>query len=89
MTWGDAESAGSLFWGSPLQNKLAEKAVNDLAAVYGTEYTYGSIANTICKQPYPKTSWPTLQHGQRSVLESHFPSSPYRPGSWHHCRLGL
>lgn len=28
-------------------NKLAEKAVNDLAAVYGTEYTYGSIANTI------------------------------------------
>ncbi|POI33255.1 hypothetical protein CIB84_002992 [Bambusicola thoracicus] len=28
-------------------NKLAEKAVNDLAAVYGTEYTYGSIADTI------------------------------------------
>uniref|UniRef100_A0A669QAU2 Peptidase M14 domain-containing protein n=1 Tax=Phasianus colchicus TaxID=9054 RepID=A0A669QAU2_PHACC len=28
-------------------NELAKKAVNDLAAVYGTEYTYGSIADTI------------------------------------------
>ncbi|NXC42777.1 CBPA1 Carboxypeptidase, partial [Penelope pileata] len=28
-------------------NELAKNAVNDLAAVYGTEYTYGSIADTI------------------------------------------
>uniref|UniRef100_A0A8B9TK48 Peptidase M14 domain-containing protein n=1 Tax=Anas platyrhynchos TaxID=8839 RepID=A0A8B9TK48_ANAPL len=28
-------------------NELAEKAVNDLAAVYGTKYTYGSIVDTI------------------------------------------
>ncbi|XP_065597743.1 carboxypeptidase A1-like [Cyrtonyx montezumae] len=28
-------------------NELAKKAVSDLAAVYGTEYTYGSIADTI------------------------------------------
>uniref|UniRef100_A0A8C3BCC9 Carboxypeptidase A2 n=1 Tax=Cairina moschata TaxID=8855 RepID=A0A8C3BCC9_CAIMO len=28
-------------------NELAEKAVNDLAAVYGTKYTYGSIIDTI------------------------------------------
>uniref|UniRef100_A0A8C2SLD8 Carboxypeptidase A1-like n=1 Tax=Coturnix japonica TaxID=93934 RepID=A0A8C2SLD8_COTJA len=28
-------------------NELAKKAVNDLAAVYGTQYTYGSIADTI------------------------------------------
>ncbi|XP_031963351.1 carboxypeptidase A1-like isoform X1 [Corvus moneduloides] len=31
----------------PLQNELAKKAVSDLAAVFGTKYTYGSIANTI------------------------------------------
>eukprot|EP00075_Anas_platyrhynchos_P022272 XP_027311525.1 carboxypeptidase A1-like [Anas platyrhynchos] len=30
-------------------NELAEKAVNDLAAVYGTKYTYGSIVDTICE----------------------------------------
>ncbi|XP_009095685.1 carboxypeptidase A1-like [Serinus canaria] len=28
-------------------NELAKKAVSDLAAVFGTKYTYGSIANTI------------------------------------------
>ncbi|NXY76077.1 CBPA1 Carboxypeptidase, partial [Glareola pratincola] len=28
-------------------NELAKKAVNDLAATYGTKYTYGSIADTI------------------------------------------
>ncbi|NXT00052.1 CBPA1 Carboxypeptidase, partial [Jacana jacana] len=28
-------------------NELAKKAVSDLAAMYGTKYTYGSIANTI------------------------------------------
>ncbi|NWX47980.1 CBPA1 Carboxypeptidase, partial [Steatornis caripensis] len=28
-------------------NELAKKAVSDLAAAYGTKYTYGSIANTI------------------------------------------
>ncbi|KFQ38522.1 Carboxypeptidase A1 [Mesitornis unicolor] len=28
-------------------NELAKKAVTDLAAVYGTKYTYGSIVNTI------------------------------------------
>ncbi|NXI89454.1 CBPA1 Carboxypeptidase, partial [Psophia crepitans] len=28
-------------------NELAKKAVSDLAAVYGTKYTYGSTANTI------------------------------------------
>ncbi|TRZ10997.1 hypothetical protein HGM15179_016111 [Zosterops borbonicus] len=28
-------------------NELAKKAVKDLAAVFGTKYTYGSIANTI------------------------------------------
>ncbi|XP_021239915.1 carboxypeptidase A1-like [Numida meleagris] len=28
-------------------NELAKKAVSDLAAVYGTKYTYGSIADTI------------------------------------------
>ncbi|NXY39724.1 CBPA1 Carboxypeptidase, partial [Pomatorhinus ruficollis] len=32
-------------------NELAKKAVNDLAAVFGTKYTYGSIANTICECP--------------------------------------
>lgn len=37
--------------GSSLQNELAKKAVSDLAAVYGTKYTYGSIADTICKCP--------------------------------------
>lgn len=35
----------------PLQNELAKKAVSDLAAVFGTKYTYGSIANTICEYP--------------------------------------
>lgn len=35
----------------PLQNELAKKAVKDLAAVFGTKYTYGSIANTICECP--------------------------------------
>lgn len=35
----------------PLQNELAKKAVSDLAAVFGTKYTYGSIANTICECP--------------------------------------
>lgn len=33
----------------PLQNELAKKAVSDLAAVFGTKYTYGSIASTICE----------------------------------------
>ncbi|NXH09549.1 CBPA1 Carboxypeptidase, partial [Bucco capensis] len=28
-------------------NEVAKKAVSDLAAIYGTKYTYGSIANTI------------------------------------------
>ncbi|NXP92175.1 CBPA1 Carboxypeptidase, partial [Passerina amoena] len=32
-------------------NELAKKAVSDLAAVFGTKYTYGSIANTICECP--------------------------------------
>lgn len=41
----------SVFWGFLLQNELAEKAVNDLAAVYGTKYTYGSIVDTICESP--------------------------------------
>lgn len=36
---------------APLQNELAKKAVKDLAAVFGTKYTYGSIANTICECP--------------------------------------
>lgn len=38
---------------SPLQNELAKKAVSDLAAVYGTKYTYGSVVDTICKRPFP------------------------------------
>uniref|UniRef100_A0A8B9BPY7 Peptidase M14 domain-containing protein n=1 Tax=Anser brachyrhynchus TaxID=132585 RepID=A0A8B9BPY7_9AVES len=37
----------SVLRGFLLQNELAKKAVNDLAAVYGTEYTYGSIVDTI------------------------------------------
>lgn len=44
----------SVLWGFLLQNELAEKAVNDLAAVYGTKYTYGSIIDTICEFLPPK-----------------------------------
>ncbi|NXI65911.1 CBPA1 Carboxypeptidase, partial [Anseranas semipalmata] len=38
-------------------NELAEKAVNDLAAVYGTKYTYGSIVDTIYEASGTTVDW--------------------------------
>lgn len=67
----------------PLQNELAKKAVSDLAAVFGTKYTYGSIANTICE--CPSLHLPANPSG----MGSHVSSSPCRHGRRHHHRLGL
>ncbi|NXL38940.1 CBPA1 Carboxypeptidase, partial [Glaucidium brasilianum] len=38
-------------------NELAKKAVSDLAAVYGTKYTYGSIVDTIYKADGTTIDW--------------------------------
>ncbi|NXK47729.1 CBPA1 Carboxypeptidase, partial [Chauna torquata] len=38
-------------------NELAKKAVNDLAAVHGTEYTYGSIVDTIYMAAGTTVDW--------------------------------
>ncbi|NXX97905.1 CBPA1 Carboxypeptidase, partial [Centropus bengalensis] len=38
-------------------NELAKKAVSDLAAVYGTKYTYGSIVDTIYKADGTTVDW--------------------------------
>ncbi|NXO54570.1 CBPA1 Carboxypeptidase, partial [Aramus guarauna] len=38
-------------------NELAKKAVSDLAAVYGTKYTYGSIADTIYMAAGTTVDW--------------------------------
>nr|XP_005504387.1 carboxypeptidase A1 isoform X1 [Columba livia] len=38
-------------------NELAKKAVSDLAAVYGTKYTYGSIADTIYAADGTAVDW--------------------------------
>lgn len=62
----------------PLQNELAKKAVSDLAAVFGTKYTYGSIANTICECSLPHPA------ANPSGTHSHLGSSPCRHGRRHH-----
>uniref|UniRef100_A0A8C8BM40 Peptidase M14 domain-containing protein n=1 Tax=Otus sunia TaxID=257818 RepID=A0A8C8BM40_9STRI len=41
----------------PSCNELAKKAVSDLAAVYGTKYTYGSIVDTIYKADGTTIDW--------------------------------
>ncbi|XP_027488158.1 carboxypeptidase A1-like, partial [Corapipo altera] len=38
-------------------NELAKKAVSDLAAVYGTNYTFGSIADTIYTAAGTTVDW--------------------------------
>ncbi|KAM6301867.1 carboxypeptidase A1-like [Podargus strigoides] len=38
-------------------NELAKKAVSDLAAVYGTKYTYGSIIDTIYRADGTTVDW--------------------------------
>ncbi|NXX83069.1 CBPA1 Carboxypeptidase, partial [Urocolius indicus] len=38
-------------------NELAKKAVSDLAAVYGTKYTYGSIVDTIYQADGTTVDW--------------------------------
>ncbi|KFU85176.1 Carboxypeptidase A1 [Chaetura pelagica] len=38
-------------------NELAKKAVSDLAAVYGTKYTYGSVVDTIYPADGTATDW--------------------------------
>ncbi|XP_051468757.1 carboxypeptidase A1-like [Apus apus] len=38
-------------------NELAEKAVSDLAAVYGTKYTHGSVVDTIYPADGTATDW--------------------------------
>lgn len=79
----------SVLWGFLLQNELAEKAVNDLAAVYGTKYTYGSIIDTICEFLPPKKSSlssPRRCHRSPGLC---FTSSPRRRGIRHHRGLGL
>ncbi|XP_061323904.1 carboxypeptidase A1-like [Pezoporus flaviventris] len=43
-------------------NEVAKKAVSDLAAVYGTKYTYGSIVNTIYLADGTTIDW-TYDHG--------------------------
>jgi len=54
---------GALF----LQHKVAQKAITDLASMYGTRYRFGSIINTICE--FLK-HWLTVETG--SILKTYF-----------------
>lgn len=71
----------SVFWGFLLQNELAEKAVNDLAAVYGTKYTYGSIVDTICESPPQIKSSPSSPQALPPLTGAVF--HLLSPQTWH------